>query len=81
MGKYARVTAEFIAEKGAQLSFGVNNSTLVEEKIWQCHAVSCGQPQENVLTLVGLPASEVTGNVQLADDASLRLGKVVYQGQ
>ena len=86
VGEYASVTADITADESARLSLGYNDSTLAEEKSWRCYAViykddvSCSQPVRDADALARLPASEVTGDVQLANDASLYLGKVNYQG-
>ncbi|MEM6160120.1 S6 family peptidase [Erwinia sp. P6884] len=86
VGEYARVQASIIADESARLAFGYNDSGRADEKSWRCYAViyqddaTCGQPQRDTLALSLLPASQVVGDVQLANNASLYLGKVNYQG-
>ncbi|MGD9427040.1 S6 family peptidase [Pantoea sp. NSTU24] len=86
VGEYAGVNADIVAADSATLSFGYNDSQLAAEKSWRCYAVinsdnvSCTQPVRSTETLAALPASEVNGNVQLANQSSLYLGKVNYQG-
>ena len=86
VGDYAGVQARFVADESARLAFGYNNSETENEKSWRCYAAiyqdasSCSQPVRDATALALLPASEVTGDVQLANDASLYLGKVNYQG-
>ena len=86
VGEYASVQARFVADESARLAFGYNNSGLPEEKSWRCYAViyqdatACSQPVRDASALALLPASEVAGDVQLANEASLYLGKVNYQG-
>lgn len=85
-GEYAGVKANFVAAESATLSFGYNDSPLTGEKSWRCYApiyadeTRCSQPVRSAETLARLPASEVEGDVRLADRASLYLGKVDYQG-
>jgi len=85
-GEYAGVKANFVAAESATLSFGYNDSSLTGEKSWRCYAAIysdetvCSQPVRSAETLARLPASEVEGDVRLADNASLYLGKVDYQG-
>ncbi|MFJ5984008.1 S6 family peptidase, partial [Enterobacter cancerogenus] len=86
VGEYADVKASFVAAEAATLSFGYNESPLAEVKSWRCYSaiysddVSCNQPVRTADALALLPASEVEGDVQLANNASLYLGKVNYQG-
>jgi len=86
VGEYASVQARFVADESARLAFGYNDSERAEEKSWRCYAAiyqdatSCSQPIRDASALALLPASEVAGDVQLADQASLYLGKVNYQG-
>lgn len=85
-GEYAGVKANFVAAESATLSFGYNDSPLTGEKSWRCYApinvdeTRCSQPIRSAESLARLPASEVEGDVRLADNASLYLGKVNYQG-
>ncbi len=86
VGEYAGVKASISAAESATLSFGYNDSQLADEKSWRCYSaiysddVSCSQPVRSADALALLPASEVEGNVELANNASLYLGKVNYQG-
>ncbi|WP_244637207.1 S6 family peptidase (plasmid) [Pantoea agglomerans] len=86
VGEYAGVKANIVAAESATLSLGYNDSTQAGEKSWRCYSaiysddVSCSQPVRSADDLALLPASEVEGNVQLANNASLYLGKVNYQG-
>ncbi|MBE5683758.1 S6 family peptidase [Pantoea agglomerans] len=86
VGEYAGVKANIVAAESATLSLGYNDSTQAGEKSWRCYSaiysddVSCSQPVRNADDLALLPASEVEGDVQLANNASLYLGKVNYQG-
>ncbi|QCA06830.1 S6 family peptidase [Pantoea vagans] len=86
VGEYAGVKASITAAESATLSFGYNDSQLAGEKSWRCYSaiysddVSCSQPVRSADALALLPASEVEGDVQLANNASLYLGKVNYQG-
>ncbi len=86
VGEYAGVKASITAAESATLSFGYNDSQLAGEKSWRCYSaiysddVSCSQPVRSADALALLPASEVEGNVELANNASLYLGKVNYQG-
>ncbi|MGJ0482738.1 S6 family peptidase [Pantoea agglomerans] len=86
VGEYAGVKASFVAADSATLSFGYNDSELAGEKSWRCYSaiysddVSCSQPVRSADALALLPASEVEGDVQLANNASLYLGRVNYQG-
>ena len=86
VGEYAGVKADMVAADSAILSFGYNDSQQAAEKSWRCYAainsdnVSCSQPVRSTEALAALPASEVEGNIQLANHASLYLGKVNYQG-
>lgn len=86
VGEYANVIADITAGDSSRMMFGYNNSTAGQDKIWRCYAVinsettSCSQPIRTAAELALLPASSVTGNVSLADNASLYLGKVDYQG-
>ncbi|WP_158781782.1 S6 family peptidase [Pantoea sp. BAV 3049] len=86
VGEYADVTADIVAGESSRVIFGYNNSTAEEDKIWRCYSVintdttSCSQPVRTDAELALLPASAVTGDVSLADNASLYLGKVDYQG-
>lgn len=86
VGEYAGVKANIVAAEFATLSLGYNDSTQAGEKSWRCYSaiysddVSCSQPVRNADDLALLPASEVEGDVQLANNASLYLGKVNYQG-
>jgi len=86
VGEYAGVKANIVAAEFATLSLGYNDSTQAGEKSWRCYSaiysddVSCSQPVRSADDLALLPASEVEGDVQLANNASLYLGKVNYQG-
>lgn len=86
VGEYAGVKANIAAAESATLSFGYNDSQLSGEKSWRCYSaiysddVSCSQTVRSADALTLLPASEVEGDVQLANNASLYLGKVNYQG-
>lgn len=86
VGEYASVQARFVADESARLAFGYNDSALAEEKSWRCYAAiyqdatSCSQPVRDASALALLPASDVAGDVLLANQASLYLGKVNYQG-
>ncbi|AMG56696.1 S6 family peptidase [Pantoea vagans] len=86
VGEYAGVKANIVAADSSTLSFGYNDSELAGEKSWRCYSaiysddVSCNQPVRSADALALLPASEVEGDVQLANNASLYLGKVNYQG-
>nr|WP_262390932.1 S6 family peptidase [Pantoea alfalfae] len=86
VGEYAGVKANIVAADSSTLSFGYNDSELAGEKSWRCYSaiysddVSCSQPLRSADALALLPASEVEGDVQLANNASLYLGKVNYQG-
>lgn len=86
VGEYAGVKANIVAAESATLSLGYNGSTQAGEKSWRCYSaiysddVSCSQPVRSADDLALLPASEVEGDVQLANNASLYLGKVNYQG-
>lgn len=86
VGEYAGVKANIVAAESATLSLGYNDSTQAGEKSWRCYSaiysddVSCSQPVRSADDLALLPASEVEGDVQLANNASLYLGKVNYQG-
>ncbi|MGJ0193861.1 S6 family peptidase [Pantoea sp. RRHST58] len=86
VGEYASVQARFVADESARLAFGYNDSEQAEEKSWRCYsliyqdATACSQPVRNASALALLPASDVAGDVALADRASLYLGKVNYQG-
>ena len=86
VGEYASVQARFSADESARLAFGYNDSGLAQEKSWRCYAViyqdatACSQPVRDASALALLPASDVVGDVQLASNASLYLGKVNYQG-
>ncbi|RJT53533.1 S6 family peptidase [Rahnella variigena] len=86
IGEYAGVQADIVADESARVVFGYNDSELSDEKTWRCYAViykddvSCSQPARDAASLSLLPASEVIGDVQLANNASLYLGKVNYQG-
>ncbi len=86
VGEYAGVKANIIAADSATLSFGYNDSKLAGEKSWRCYSViysddvSCSQPVRSNDALALLLASEVEGDVQLANNTSLHLGKVNYQG-
>ncbi|WP_374044850.1 S6 family peptidase [uncultured Pantoea sp.] len=86
VGEYAGVKANIVAAESATLSLGYNDSTQAGEKSWRCYSaiysddVSCSQPVRSADDLALLPASEVEGDVQLANNASLYLGKVNHQG-
>nr|CDS57070.1 putative IgA-specific serine endopeptidase [Serratia symbiotica] len=86
VGEYASVTADIIADESARLSLGYNDSKQADEKSWRCYSViyrnnvTCSQPIRDTEALALLPASTVTGDIQLASNASLYLGKVRYQG-
>ena len=86
VGEYASVQARFVADESARLAFGYNDSELAEEKSWRCYAAiyqdatACSQPVRDARALALLPASDVAGDVQLANQASLYLGKVNYRG-
>lgn len=86
VGEYAGVKASFVAADSATLSFGYNDSQQAGEKSWRCYSViysddvSCSQAERSADALALLPASEVEGDVQLANNSSLYLGKVNYQG-
>ncbi|MGC0868774.1 S6 family peptidase [Pantoea agglomerans] len=86
VGEYAGVKANIVAAESATLSLGYNDSTQAGEKSWRCYSaiysddVSCSQPVRSADDLALLPASEVEGDIQLANNASLYLGKVNYQG-
>ena len=86
VGEYAGVKANIVAADSATLSFGYNDSQQAGEKSWRCYSainsddVSCSQPLRSADALALLPASEVDGDVQLANNSSLYLGKVNYQG-
>jgi len=86
VGEYAGVKADFTAADSSTLSFGFNHSQQAGEKSWRCYSViysddaSCSQPVRSTDALALLPASEVEGDVRLAENSSLYLGKVNYQG-
>lgn len=86
VGEYAGVKANIVAAESAILSLGYNDSAQAGEKSWRCYSaiysddVSCSQPVRSADALALLPASEVEGNIQLANNSSLYLGKVNYQG-
>nr|WP_255342948.1 S6 family peptidase [Pantoea sp. IMH] len=86
VGEYALVEANVVADESANLVFGYNGSGSSEEKSWRCYAViyqddaACSQPVRDADSLSLLPASLVVGDVRLANNASLSLGKVNYQG-
>jgi len=86
VGEYAGVKANIVAADSSTLSFGYNDSELAGEKSWRCYSaiysddVSCNQTVRSADALALLPASEVEGDVQLANNTSLYLGKVNYQG-
>ncbi|WP_425046998.1 S6 family peptidase [Pantoea agglomerans] len=86
VGEYAGVKANIFAAESATLSLGYNDSAQAGEKSWRCYSaiysddVSCSQPVRSADALALLPASEVEGDVQLANNSSLYLGKVNYQG-
>ncbi|MGC0864990.1 S6 family peptidase [Pantoea agglomerans] len=86
VGEYAGVKANIFAAESATLSLGYNDSAQAGEKSWRCYSaiysddVSCSQPVRSADALALLPASEVEGYIQLANNSSLYLGKVNYQG-
>ena len=86
VGEYASVKANIVAAESATLSLGYNDSARAGEKSWRCYSAiyaddnSCSQPVRSVDALALLPASEVEGDIQLANNSSLYLGKVNYQG-
>ncbi|MGE9553521.1 S6 family peptidase [Erwinia amylovora] len=86
VGEYADVTADIVASDASRVMFGYNNSADEQDKIWRCYSViysdtvSCSQPVRSAEEQSALPYSVVTGNVSLADNASLYLGQVDYQG-
>ncbi|WP_242456654.1 S6 family peptidase [Pantoea agglomerans] len=86
VGEYAGVKANIVAAESATLSLGYNDSAQAGEKSWRCYSaiysddVSCSQPVRSTDALALLPASEVEGDIQLANNSSLYLGKVNYQG-
>ncbi|MGC0793348.1 S6 family peptidase [Pantoea agglomerans] len=86
VGEYAGVKANIFAAESATLSLGYNDSAQAGEKSWRCYSaiysddVSCSQPVRSADALALLPASEVEGDIQLANNSSLYLGKVNYQG-
>ena len=86
VGEYASVKANIVAAESATLSLGYNDSAQAGEKSWRCYSaiysddVSCSQPVRSTDALALLPASEVEGDIQLANNSSLYLGKVHYQG-
>ncbi len=87
VGEYADVTADVVAGESSKLMFGYNNSEVQQDKIWRCYAVintdsvNCSQPARTRQEQSALSYSAVTGDVSLADNASLYLGKVDYQGR
>lgn len=86
IGEYAQVKATIDAGESSRLMFGYNSSAELDEQIWRCYAVinsdttTCSKPKRTENELNKLPASVVTGNITLADKASLYLGKVNYTG-
>ncbi|MGC0878804.1 S6 family peptidase [Pantoea agglomerans] len=86
VGEYAGVKANIFAAESATLSLGYNDSAQAGGKSWRCYSaiysddVSCSQPVRSADALALLPASEVEGDIQLANNSSLYLGKVNYQG-
>ncbi|THB82415.1 hypothetical protein E1N66_21100, partial [Pantoea allii] len=86
VGEYAGVKANIVAAESATLSLGYNDSAKAGEKSWRCYSaiysddVSCSQSVRSADALALLPASEVEGDIQLANNSSLYLGKVNYQG-
>ena len=86
VGEYAGVKANIVAAESATLSLGYNDSAKAGEKSWRCYSaiysddVSCSPSVRSADALALLPASEVEGDIQLANKSSLYLGKVNYQG-
>ena len=81
-----RVSKQILSPLNLQPSLGYNDSAQAGEKSWRCYSaiysddVSCSQPVRSTDALALLPACEVEGDVQLANNASLYPGKVNYQG-
>lgn len=86
VGEYAGVKANIATAESATLSLGYNDSAQAGEKSCRCYSaiysddVSGSQPVRSADTLALLTASEVEGNIQLANNSSLYLAKVNYQG-
>jgi len=86
IGEYAVVKADLDAGKSSRLLLGYNSSAEPEERILRCYAIInidsaiCSRPTRTQEALSALPASALTDNIRLADNASLYLGKIDYIG-
>ena len=86
VGEFAEVTADVVAGESSRVMFGYNNSAAEKERIWRCYAafysdtVNCSQPVHSEKAQSALAYSAVTGDVSLARDATLYLGRVMFQG-
>lgn len=86
VGEYARVKADIDAGESSRLMLGYNSSAASTDRTWRCYAViyndaaHCSQPERSEDELNILPASALTGDIALANGASLWLGKIDYTG-
>lgn len=82
VGEYAQVKADIDAGESSRLVLGYSHAA----NSWRCYAIiysdttNCSQPERTEDELNALPASTLTGDITLADNASLYLGKVDYTG-
>lgn len=87
IGEYAGVAADVAAGESSRIMFGYNHSGVDKERIWRCYAVfysdtvNCSQPVRSAKEQAALAYSAVTGDVSLANNASLYLGQVLFQGR
>ncbi|WP_338564371.1 S6 family peptidase [Erwinia sp. E_sp_B04_7] len=86
VGEYARVKADIVADENSYVVLGYNSREAKAERLWRCYSVintdttSCNKPVRSAVEENTLPASTVSGDITLGDNASLVMGKVFYQG-
>ncbi|MCX8985540.1 S6 family peptidase [Citrobacter portucalensis] len=86
VGEYARLQGNIHADENSQTVLGYFDDGTAEHPLWRCTlddntGVShCNNPSRDDAQFALLPPTVVTGDITLADNASLSLGKVIYTG-
>ncbi|MGV6989402.1 S6 family peptidase [Testudinibacter sp. P80/BLE/0925] len=86
LGNYANLEGDIKAEANSRVSLGYSKGEKGWDNSWQCirsdanGAVSCNQNPLSEALYNALPYAQVTGNITLAAQATLNLGKTNYQG-
>ncbi|SMB80602.1 outer membrane autotransporter barrel domain-containing protein [Pasteurella testudinis DSM 23072] len=86
LGNYANLEGNIVADADSKISLGYSKGANDWDNNWKCTrsdssgVVSCNQTALSDALYSDLPYAQVKGNITLAENANLNLGKTQYQG-